>query len=435
MNKISTTDYRLIQQLAREVKQIAGQGRFEAMRKEWIMFNDSEGIGKKLAPRVLIYPDDDGAWKELIPTSLLKVKHPFLRSIEFQLRRKIYRDQHFHDDFVIEPLIRYDLTGDYTGYHYGNHNQKTAWGLAVHGKESQNEGGSYALETEFNSQVDIETFCSHKLDFIVDQEEAEWNRMILEDAVGDILEIEAVVPYSVLVCSLVIELVHVMGYTNMLMKLMDDPILMHRIMNHMANQKNQLLEKVEQQGLLRLNNRDDWTGAGGVGYSSRLLKGEAGADSSHNKVKLSHLWGFADAQEYSDVSVDMWREFAFYYQAPLLRKFGYSSYGCCEKLDGRYEDIFSNLPNLKRVSVSPWANIYEAADFLKNTKYIYSRKPNPVDITDNFNEENYRNGLKEMLELTRDCNVEFILKDLRTCRGNPENLHRWVDITQEMAKR
>lgn len=117
----------------------------------------------------------------------------------------------------------------------------------------------------------------------------------------------------------------------------------------------------------------------------------------------------------------------------VLRRFGYSCYGCCEKMDGRYDDLFRELPNLKRISVSPWADVEEAAERLEHTEYIYSRKPNPLLVTDEFDETSYRRGLAEFLKTTQNCNVEFILKDLRTC-NNPENLVKWVNITQEMVK-
>jgi hypothetical protein len=130
----------------------------------------------------------------------------------------------------------------------------------------------------------------------------------------------------------------------------------------------------------------------------------------------------------------MFAEFIFPYQLPILAKFGLNCYGCCEPLDKRWDTI-RQIPNLRRVSVSPWSNLEEMAEKLGN-RYIYSMKPNPAYLAiPRLDEEYVRKSLREALAITakHNCHVEIIMKDNNTLGHNPRNATRWVEIAREEA--
>ena len=74
----------------------------------------------------------------------------------------------------------------------------------------------------------------------------------------------------------------------------------------------------------------------------------------------------------------MFGEFIFPYQLPLLERFGLNCYGCCEPLDRRWS-VVKQVPRLRRVSVSAWADWAKMAELLGD-RYIFSLKPRPVDL-------------------------------------------------------
>lgn len=130
----------------------------------------------------------------------------------------------------------------------------------------------------------------------------------------------------------------------------------------------------------------------------------------------------------------MFAEFVFPYQIPLLERFGLNCYGCCEPLDARWA-VIRQAPNLRRVSVSAWADLKKMADLLEEN-YVFSMKPNPADLAKpNIDERAIRQKLREALEITRGCRVEIIMKDNHTLGCNPENAVRWVRIAKEEAER
>lgn len=415
----------ILRDLAKRVAEIAAHPRQETLRKDWIKHNDME----RVSPRVLIYPDVDGAWKEIIPDKELQTSNPFLRECEYQLRQKIYHWEHFHDDTVFEPVISLEYVGEYTGYHYAKSDQTSAWGLSIKGQSpAEKNGGSYALTCVLNTNEELEVLLNHRLDFICDEKETQRRVDLVNEIMGDILQIDLQLPYVVLVASLLIELVHLRGLTNLMMDLYDQPEYLHRILDHMSKCKLELLKRLEKENRLRLNNKAFYTGSGGLAYTSRLP--QKGYDGS--KVRIKDLWGFADAQEFSDVSAEMFREFVLPYQKRVLSEFGLVCYGCCEKMDEKIDDVL-NIPNIWRISISPWTNINIAAEKI-GRKCIYSRKPNPVTVAEDFDEDAIKHDLEDVLKVAGDCNLEFILKDLRTCGKNPENLSRWIDIAQSVCK-
>ena len=142
------------------------------------------------------------------------------------------------------------------------------------------------------------------------------------------------------------------------------------------------------------------------------------------------MWGFGDSQETGSVSPQMFEEFVFPYQLPILEKFGLNCYGCCEPLDKRWE-IVERTPNLRRVSVSPWSDLEIMAEYLKDD-YVFSLKANPAVLAiPVMNKESVRQKVKDFLIKTKGCVVEILMKDNHTLGKNPENIINWVKIARE----
>ena len=84
---------------------------------------------------------------------------------------------------------------------------------------------------------------------------------------------------------------------------------------------------------------------------------------STGRVRTKDCWGFCESQETSTISPRMFAEFILPYQLPILERFGLNCYGCCEPLDNRWKFV-ETIPNLRRVSISPWANLSQMAERL-----------------------------------------------------------------------
>ena len=185
------------------------------------------------------------------------------------------------------------------------------------------------------------------------------------------------------------------------------------------------LDWLEQKGLLSLNNDSTYVGSGGYGFTDSL----PGQDYS-GTVRCKDMWGFTESQETVGVSPELYEEFIFPYEKPIMERFGLTCYGCCEAVNNRW-DIIKRHHNLRRVSCSPWADYEKMAENLTD-KYIFSMKVNPADIAVAEPDwDRIRSELKRDLKITKDCVVEIIMKDNHTIAKQPENLIRWSQIVGE----
>lgn len=410
----------IIRELSLRVMKISALPENAKKRQDWKDHNDLTGDMRTL---LWICPDEDGGWLELVPESVLETTDPDLRRLEWNLRKLIYHHEHFEDDFVIEPVVRFDIPGEYTGYLFASPTQTNAWGIPI--VPMGVSKNSYRMVDYLDIDGNLEKLLNHEVDFIPDY--VEWERLKekYESVVAEGFEISFTVPYCALVQSLLIDLVHLRGLEKLMLDLYDNPEMLHQIMDHMSETKVRLLERLEEKVLTYDNRTNIYTGSGGLGYTNGQVK-----DPSH--VKISEMWGFADAQEFTSVSAEMLKEFALPYQARGLTKFGYACYGCCEPMDQKYDVVFEAIPNLRRLSISPWSDIHLAAERL-GKKVLYSWKPNPAKICFGFQEDQVIRELEELKTTVQGkCYTEIILKDIRTLNGHPEVLEQYGKLVKKV---
>jgi hypothetical protein len=189
------------------------------------------------------------------------------------------------------------------------------------------------------------------------------------------------------------------------------------------------LDWFETEGLLPLNNENDYVGSGSLGYTTELPQpGRRAGD----PVRVSDMWGLSESQETVGVSPRMFDEFVFPYQEPIISRFGLSYYGCCEPVHGRIKTI-KRLPNLRKVSVSPWCDQEIMADEL-GQDYVFCRKPKPTLIsTGDWDEDLIREDLRTTLRIAGHCPLELVMKDVHTLCGETWRLGRWVEIAREVC--
>jgi len=190
------------------------------------------------------------------------------------------------------------------------------------------------------------------------------------------------------------------------------------------------LDQFEAQNLLSLDNNNTRIGSGGYGYTDQLPG--AGADPRH--VTPKDMWGCSNAQIFSEVSPEFHWEFAAKHDIRWLSRWGRTYYGCCEPLDGK-TSVLERIPNLRKVSVTPWTKIPRAVELI-GQRWIMSRKPNPAILAEDvWRPDRARQQLREFLQAARGCHVELIMKDISTVRRQPERLWEWARIAMEEAEK
>jgi hypothetical protein len=124
-------------------------------------------------------------------------------------------------------------------------------------------------------------------------------------------------------------------------------------------------------------------------------------------------------------------EFAIEHDLRWLKRFGLTYYGCCEPLDIK-AGILSRIPNLRKVSVSPWVNIQKAVEGL-GEKYVLSRKPSPA-VFIQWDAGEAKRQLVEFKDAAKGCNMEFIMKDISTVKYQPQRLWEWAELAMQVVR-
>jgi hypothetical protein len=362
--------------------------------------------------RPVIFCDPENSWHEIIPPESLDCQNHFARAAEFHLRKQIFWGEQMGDDYTLMDYFPVEHI-----------HQEPDWGL----RQVQiggDHGGAYRWIPPVKSESDLDRlhFPIIRVDFAATQCLAD----AASEIFGDILPVRVRTSWF-WTNGLTKTLVHLRGLEQMLYDMSDNPALIHHLLGLLSQGTLAMLDALEAHNLLSLNNDGSYIGSGALGWSDELPRADF-----QGKVRTCDLWGLGESQETIGVSPRMFAEFVFPYQLPLLERFGLICYGCCEPVDGRW-DILRQLPNLRRVSISPWSNRAKMAGQLGD-RYIFSMKPNPAVLAmEGFDEERIRLDLRAELQNLRGCRVEIIMKDNHTIRNDPNRVVRWVQIAREEA--
>ena len=407
---MTASDRTIIRNLASQAAELAALPINGERRRLWRKLNALEPE----RPMVMI---DQVCWHEMNPGELaLRCEDAELRDYERRLRRAIYQWNHFQVDMVMEPFIHVEKAIRNTGF-----------GIAVTEQRAEtdpdNDVVSHLYENQFVTDEDIERVRMP----VVSHDEIETTRRLavaheLFDGILEVLPWGAD-PYL----SLWDPVATWMGVETALFALIDRPGYVHRLVGRMTEGYLSMLDQLESQGLL--------SGPQSLIHCTGAFTDELpAADYDPERPRTKDMWMFGLAQMFSSVSPDMFREFEVEYASRICDRFGLVYYGCCDPLDTKMAEV-RMIPNVRKVSMSPWANQERGAHEIAGD-YVFSRKPNPAFVaTDSFDEDLVRADLADTKAICdrNGCPLEFILKDISTVAYRPERLTAWAEIAMRVA--
>lgn len=411
--KVSKKDKIILRELANKIAEISILPVQQKRKEMWTQLNNLE----KVKPMVWI---NEIPWHEMDVDHELKLQtsDPFCRNIEDSFRKTIYQWKHMQGDMVIEPVIYCPLAISNSGF-----------GISENSDILKMDADTTAPSRHFHPQMikeeDVEKI---KMPVVThNKEKTEENCQAMLNIFDGILPVEKrgapgfwFSPWD--------ELITWTGVQEGLMDLIMRPAYIHKIMERLVQAYLRQLDQYEKQNLLSLNNNNARIGSGAYGYTDEL----PGHDYNPAHVRTSDLWGCGTAQIFSDVSPDMHWEFALQYEIRWMKRFALNYYGCCEPLHNKME-VLKKVPNLRKISMSPWADITKARE-KGGDNYVFSIKPNPAILAEDiWRPDAARAELEQRLNQAKGCNVEIIMKDISTVYYKPQRLWEWAEIASEVS--
>ncbi len=381
----------------------------------WRRLNDLDSV----RPMVWI---NEIPWHEMDVDGELtpRCAHPWARDLETTLRRTIYQWRHMPGDMIVGDALECPLAL-----------HSSDFGILEEVDVERTDAASDIVSRHFHIQIrdwpDLEKI---RMPVVTHHEAvtARWEAAMSEIAAG-LMPVRRVgqthiwfTPWD--------WLIRWWGVQEAMVDMIDRPDFVHAAVERMVDAWMTELDQFVALNALSLDCNATRIGSGGYGYVSAL----PGEPFDPARVRPHNLWGCSNAQIFSEVSPDMHWEFALKHDLRWLRRWGLTYYGCCEQLDGKI-DLLRRIPNLRKISVSPWCRTDRAVAAI-GADYVMSRKPTPaVFAEDVWRPEKARADLRGFLDRARGGHVELIMKDISTVRREPRRLWEWARIAMEEAER
>lgn len=400
---MTQNDKIIVRELAKQYMELATDQSQIKMNKRMLDTNDL----KLVRPPVLM---DEIPWYQMDIDGELKClcEDQSARFAEYALRTSIYRRKHFRADTIFEPFWRVTMAYESTG-------------MGISHKEE-------ILRTD-----DTNNIVSHTYEDVLENEEAlelikipeftlrpdidEWAMNFYTDLFGDTMPVKLCgrgpmyhAPWD--------QIARLRGLEPILFDLYDRPEYLHAIRQKYKDAVMAEIDFVE-----KYLHVDPTTPT--LHCTPAYVSGLA-------EDSFKATWYRTMAQGFSEVSPEMHEEFDINYSIDVAKRFAYTYYGCCEPLDKKLDVVFK-LPNLRKVGVTPWADEEVMAERLGG-KYVYSKKPNPANVSMHTDPEVIRHETEKTVKLCikYGCPVEFVLKDISTVSHRPENLIVWARTVSEV---
>lgn len=412
--ELTPKDTDILRGLASELAEIASLPLHQEKAQLWQKLNDLQSN----RPMVWI---NEICWHEMnVDDELtLVAEHPWAQDQERDLRRLLYQWRHLPADMIVSDRLGCPLAV-----------HSTDFGIVEDVDIVETDAASDVVSRHFNVQIqDFDDLEKIQMPVLTHNEAAtEYRYQAMCEVYDGILPVRKTgqthiwfAPWDYLI--------RWWGVQQAMMDLIERPDLVHAAVDRLVDAWMVELDQFESMNLLSLDANNTRIGSGGYGYTDQL----PGEPFDAEYVRPMNMWGCSNAQIFSDVSPQMHWDFAIEHDLRWLERWGLTYYGCCEPLDGKV-DILRRIPNLRKISISPWCDTARVVETV-GTDFVISRKPSPaVFAEDTWHPERARGELRDFLEQTRGCHVELIMKDISTVRYQPRRLWEWASIAMEVVE-
>jgi len=412
---LSSRDKDILRRLGEETAKIAALPIHQKKAELWRKMNDLDSV------RPMVYINEI-PWHEMnVDDELtLKCENKWARDLEDRLRKTVYQWKHMPGDMIVNDYIECPLVI-----------HSTDFGIKEEVDVARTDETSDIYSRHFKIQIsepeDIEKIKMPKITHF--EKATEYSYQAMSNIFDGIIPVKKVgqthiwyTPWDYLI--------RWWGIQEAMMDLVMRPEMVHVAYEKMVTVWMVELDQFVEQNLLSLDCNNTRIGSGGYGYVSDL----PGENFDPDHIKPHNMWGCSNAQIFSSVSPEMHWEFAVEHDLKWLNRWGLIYYGCCEPVD-RKVDILRRIPNLRKITVSPWCNSERVINDI-GTDYVISRKPSPSIFAGiGWSPERAEAELKDFMEKTEGkCHVELIMKDVSTVLYQPQKLWEWEKIAMKVAE-
>jgi hypothetical protein len=382
----------------------------------------------------------------------LRCVDPLARSIERDLRRRLYVAEHVPDDHIVWPAV----------FVSARVSRPVSWGVPLERRRPAEALGAFAFKPPLADGIDLNRvkFTDQVIDAggtLLDVEQA-------MDLTGGMLAVHTYFghlgynPFDLLV--------EMRGLEQVMMDAADRPAELAALMDvitagyqrhHQARERHeQINQHTSADGRYRMwgfrvhcyhadsgnplplgeggpkgRGRVD-SDAGMATHPHPLLHGTL-SQGERVKAGLADEWAYVSAQTSSGFGPVQFAELVHPYNCRLAGYFTNQTvyYHGCETLD-RKLDVLATLPNLRRLHVSPWSSVAAAVGKFRG-RAVLEVHAHPGKVFFGGTADSIRAELRELIAQAEGVPIDLNLSDIHSVNNEPETLALWARIAQELA--
>lgn len=387
--------------LAHEVRDLASSPEHTARRELWTALHALR------PPRPLVhYAMYNHVWeREIADTRQFAHRSGLARTIETQLRARLWKARHIPDDEPILPTVWLSMPhppGD-----------DRLWGVALPSARTD-PLGAYKPIPPIRERGDLAILHAPSYEELPD--EARKLRDEAEELTGGLLPIKLHTdeihygPFE--------WVVRMRGMDNLLLDVVDDPGLVHDLM------------RIATDGVVAYHLAREAAGAveAEASWSIHMLWDEY--EGSGNRLK--DCWAYVHAQSAASLSPRMYAEFIQPYNAEVAALFGKVYYHGCEDLSAKCR-VIKGLPHLRLFHVGPWTPVEPVVECFGDSVALEVHS-HPTNVLFAWTPEQTYDDL--CMRHRAAHGVPHVLKlcDVETVGGNAARLATWAAMAREVVE-
>ena len=409
------SDLSVLRKLAGEYAELAMEDSNLAIPNR---YRDLNSLHNDVRPPVLVFEEP---WGELDHDELkLCCEDPRARDLENKLRQDLFKMRHHRGVYAIMPYAAAPVVLHDSGYGFAVSDERTIESL------TGSSISSHSYTDLLPDESALEKF--HMPEISINEAETDANVALASQVFDGLLKVRKSGVLLYFPSWDTIPRLH--GVQNSMLDLYDRPEFMHAVVEIFTRIHEHELTRYEELNVLET---DPY-----YNHCTPACTWDLPVkDIDRDNITAQDVWCRSMAQVFSMVSPEMHDEFDLQYTQRLFDRCGLSYYGCCEPLHNKIPDLRRRFKNLRRISITPWADPDIAADEI-GRDYVLSYKCNPAYVASGtLDLEPARAEVERVIEA---CNrnhtpCEFILKDISTVSKRADVLTEWVDMVNEVIDR
>lgn len=404
---ISQNDRARLRELAKEQAELAASERNRRLYQSWMEY------GSNTAPSRAMIRIELGTFEQDVLPPLMRCEGERARQIERSILSPIANFTLFEDDTLVPE---YYAVRDYTHF--------TPFGLSVRKRETGGVGHHFI---PYISDLEEDEHLLGASRFGVDEDEAAREVSEAGELFGDILPVRRI--SDCMYCCPTQDIVHIMNMDDMYVSMLTDKERFRAMMSRLTGDYRAFFEMLERGRHIRSAARDQHLNQGSYCFTDELTDLIEGA-------RLKDCWLFMDSQETSGVSPELYAEVVFPYYKELMSLFGLVSYGCCESVHPIWDSCLSKIPNIRKVSISPWCDEEFMGERLRGTGITYLRKPPAtlLGVGGELDEAAALACFRKTAKAASGCKLEVAQRDVYRINNTPDKVKRYVSLFRQAAE-